>query len=112
MLPCGRARAHAHQLTLAGSLQAALLGDTPVLSPAGGCRTWPPRPWRWLLGDTPVLSPALQDLASQAMEVVAGQRSLDTVVDAIKDHELAILATLADGSALAQVRQPEGVPAS
>jgi hypothetical protein len=59
-----------------------------------------------------VLSPALQDLASQAMEVVAGQRSLDTVVDAIKDHELAILATLADGSALAQVRQPEGVPAS
>lgn len=44
----------------------------------------------------------LQDLASQALDVAKGTKGLEEVVDSIKEHEMAILNSLVDGSALGQ----------
>jgi hypothetical protein len=37
---------------------------------------------------------AMQELASQALEVAQGQRALEDVVDAIQEHEMSILNAL------------------
>lgn len=52
-----------------------------------------------LLWPTPV---CMQDLASQAMEVAKGTKGLEEVVDSIREHEMQILNSLVDGSALGQ----------
>lgn len=44
----------------------------------------------------------VQDLASQAMEVAKGSKGLEEVVDSIREHEMQILNSLVDGSALGQ----------
>jgi hypothetical protein len=44
----------------------------------------------------------MQDLASQAMDVAKGTKGLDEVVDSIREHEMQILNSLVDGSALGQ----------
>lgn len=44
----------------------------------------------------------VQDLASQAMEVAKGTKGLEEVVDSIREHEMQILNSLVDGSALGQ----------
>lgn len=46
---------------------------------------------------------ALQDLASQAVEVAKGTKGLDEVVDAIREHEMAILNSLVSSKELAQL---------
>lgn len=54
------------------------------------------------LGEGREVAEVLSDLASKALRVAQGEVPVEGVVDAIRDHEMALLNALMDGSALSQ----------